>query len=155
MSSNPTNTTICEGQSITLTAANGSSYSWSNGQTGSSVTVSPSQTTTYTVTTNSPCVSTASITVTVDPCLGINENDQDDLLVLYPNPTNSSMTIEGENLINYQHVELRDVTGRLILIEDVSGSKMNINLSEVANGNYIIHILGTENSITRKIQVVK
>ena len=153
--SNPVNTTICEGQSITLTAANGSSYSWSSGQSGNSVTVSPTQTTTYTVTATSTCVNTASITVIVDACLGVNENDQDDLMVLYPNPTNLSMTIEGENLINYQHVELRDVAGRLILVKKVSGSKMNIDLSHVTNGNYIIHILGTEKTITRKIQVVR
>ncbi len=155
MTSNPTNTTICQGQSITLTAANGSAYSWSSGQTGATITVSPTQTTTYTVTATSPCVNTASITVTVDPCLGIDENNPDDLLVLYPNPTNGSLTIESVHLVNYQNIELRDVTGRLILVERVYGDKMHLDLSSIANGNYIIQVLGTEKTITRKIQVVK
>lgn len=151
----PTNTTICAGQSIKLTVSNGTGYNWSSGQTTSSITVSPTQTTTYTVTATSPCVNTASVTVTVDPCLGIDENENDQLLVIYPNPTSSSLTIESNNLMDFQNVELRDVTGRLILVENVSGTKMNINLSQIANGNYIIHVLGTEKTITRKIQVVR
>lgn len=151
----PVNTTICAGQNIKLTASNGTAYSWSTGQTTSSVTVSPTQTTTYTVTGTTPCVNTASVTVTVDACLGIDENENDQVLVIYPNPTSSWMTIEGENLSNYKNIELRDVTGRLILIENVSGSKMNIDLTPIANGNYIIHVLGSDKTITRKIQVVK
>lgn len=155
LTSNPSNPSICKGQSITLTATNGSSYSWSSGQTGNSITVSPTQTTTYKVTVTAPCASNASITVVVDPCLGVDEQDQDDLLVLYPNPTNGWMIIEGENLVNYQNIELRDVTGRLILVQSVQDSKINLDLTQVANGNYIIQVLGSEKTITRKIQVVK
>jgi hypothetical protein len=40
---------ICPGQSATLTASGATTYLWSNGQTGSSITVNPSETTTYTV----------------------------------------------------------------------------------------------------------
>ncbi|MEI6412367.1 MAG: M60 family metallopeptidase, partial [Bacteroidota bacterium] len=40
---------ICPGQSATLTASGAATYLWSNGQTGSSITVNPSETTTYTV----------------------------------------------------------------------------------------------------------
>ncbi|WP_274476235.1 hypothetical protein, partial [Mangrovimonas aestuarii] len=42
--------TICEGDNVTLTATGADSYEWSNGETGASITVSPSETTTYTVT---------------------------------------------------------------------------------------------------------
>jgi len=45
--------TICAGSSVTLTASgagSGGIYEWSNGSLGSSITVSPSDTTTYTVT---------------------------------------------------------------------------------------------------------
>lgn len=41
---------ICNGTSATLTATGGSSYLWSNGATTPSITVSPTTTTTYTVT---------------------------------------------------------------------------------------------------------
>jgi hypothetical protein len=60
---------ICPGSSTTLTASGATSYSWQpGGQTGSSITVSPSTTTTYTVTgSNGSCSGTQSVTVTVNP----------------------------------------------------------------------------------------
>lgn len=44
---------ICSGSSVTLTASGGSSYSWSTGQSGSSISVSPTVTTSYSVTASS------------------------------------------------------------------------------------------------------
>jgi hypothetical protein len=43
-------TSICSNESITLNASGGSSYLWSTGHTSASVTLSPTETTTYTVT---------------------------------------------------------------------------------------------------------
>ncbi len=41
---------ICPGMSVTLEAGGGTSYAWSNGESGTSIEVTPSVTTTYTVT---------------------------------------------------------------------------------------------------------
>ncbi|MDQ3048607.1 MAG: choice-of-anchor L domain-containing protein [Bacteroidota bacterium] len=68
-------TTICPGQSATLTASGGTTYSWSNGAVTNPITVSPGTTTSYTVTgTTGGCSSTAVATVTVAPALVINVN---------------------------------------------------------------------------------
>jgi len=62
------NASICAGQSATLTASGANTYSWSNGSTGSNITVSPTSTTTYTVTgTTAGGTNSASATVTVNP----------------------------------------------------------------------------------------
>jgi len=68
--------TICAGESSTLTASGGSSYNWSNGQTGESIQVMPGQTTTYTVTvTDNGCTATTNVTVVViDPQASISTN---------------------------------------------------------------------------------
>jgi hypothetical protein len=60
--------TICSGQSTTLTASGGGTYLWSTGATTASITVNPTQTTTYTVTvTNAAgCIATTSRTVAVN-----------------------------------------------------------------------------------------
>ncbi|MDC0092515.1 hypothetical protein OAI30_00005, partial [bacterium] len=62
--------TICTGDSTTLTAAGAVSYVWSpGGQTGPTLTLSPTSTTMYTVTGTdaSGCSEDASITINVDP----------------------------------------------------------------------------------------
>jgi hypothetical protein len=63
--------TICAGQSATLTASGATTYQWSNGATGSSITVSPTTTTNYSVTgTTTGCTSipvSAQVTVTSLP----------------------------------------------------------------------------------------
>ncbi|MET4107483.1 gliding motility-associated C-terminal domain-containing protein [Hymenobacter sp. UYP22] len=63
---------ICPGSSTTLTASGGQLYSWtsSSGQTftGASITVSPAQTTVYTVrSTDGVCTASRQVTVTVNP----------------------------------------------------------------------------------------
>lgn len=62
------NNNICIGQSSTLSAIGGSSYTWNTGATGSVLTVTPSTNTTYTTTsTLGSCTNTAVFTVSVAP----------------------------------------------------------------------------------------
>ncbi|GEM_PF-2473212 len=61
--------TICSGQEITLTVEGSGDFLWSTGETGSSITVNPIETTTYSVTASSLCTSdvTDEIIVSVSP----------------------------------------------------------------------------------------
>lgn len=60
-------TTICSGTNITLTASGGSSYLWSSGSTGDSVSVSPNTTSTYSVTvTDAGCSVSDNVIITVN-----------------------------------------------------------------------------------------
>ena len=60
---------ICNGASASLSVSGGLNYLWSTGSTAPNITVSPGQTTTYTVsgTTILGCNSSSSVTVTVNP----------------------------------------------------------------------------------------
>lgn len=65
--------TICPGLSSILTASGVDSYEWNTGATSSSITVTPSTTTTYSVTgTKNGLTSSAEITVVIDNHLSIN-----------------------------------------------------------------------------------
>ncbi|MFN4233284.1 MAG: gliding motility-associated C-terminal domain-containing protein [Bacteroidia bacterium] len=60
-------TSICEGQSTTLTATGGGAYLWSTGDNTSSIIINPTVPTSYTVvvTSNNGCVDSASVNVSV------------------------------------------------------------------------------------------
>ena len=66
---------ICNGESATLTASGGATYDWQTGETGNSIVVSPTTSTTYTVGDNTPgCSGSTLSTVTVNllPTVTIN-----------------------------------------------------------------------------------
>ncbi len=68
----PNDGTICSGDVATLTASGGTSYVWSMGATSNVVNVSPTATTTYTVTVTNAngCSATSTYTVVVQTCGG-------------------------------------------------------------------------------------
>jgi len=67
---------ICSGESITLTATSNSSVLWSNGSTNSSITVSPTITTSYTVSSsNENCSEEKTIRVTVNKSSDVVASD--------------------------------------------------------------------------------
>jgi gliding motility-associated-like protein len=63
------NTTLCIGQSVTLTTAGAATYLWSNGGTNASITVNPLVSTNYEVVATDVrgCIGTANYAVTVSP----------------------------------------------------------------------------------------
>ena len=65
------NGAICSGQSVTITTDAISNYTWSTGSNAAFITDSPTITTTYTLAAMSPsnCMTSAAITVTVDPAV--------------------------------------------------------------------------------------
>ena len=69
--------TIMNGESTTLTVTGSDNYTWSTGETTSTIEVSPSETTTYTVSSTSEngCTSNGEVTVTVIPELIANAGD--------------------------------------------------------------------------------
>ncbi|MEW6469602.1 MAG: gliding motility-associated C-terminal domain-containing protein [Bacteroidota bacterium] len=90
------NTTICSGNSATLTGSGGPLFSWSNGATTASITVNPTVTTTYTLTvSNSGCSDTAAFTLTV--VSGVNAAIMGTNTIC----TGSSATLTGSGLGSY------------------------------------------------------
>lgn len=74
------NTTVCSGQSTTLTASGGVTYLWSpGGSTSSTITVTPTilaHTYTVTATDANGCTATATVNVSIQPTPGLILNDQ-------------------------------------------------------------------------------
>ncbi|HZW63245.1 MAG TPA: T9SS type A sorting domain-containing protein [Flavobacteriaceae bacterium] len=89
--------TVCEGETVTLTASGGENYLWNTGETTASIQVQPSQTTTYSVTVSTGNISdTASVTVTVTPRQTLNAGN--DVTINTGENVTLSVTIQGEIL---------------------------------------------------------
>ncbi|WP_181256190.1 T9SS type A sorting domain-containing protein [Aurantibacter aestuarii] len=79
-----------------------------------------------------------------------------DSFVMYPNPSNGSLTI-GFNTSNDVNVNLYDIRGRSVLNKNfnASGSKFNqtLNLASLATGVYVVKINSGSNTMFRKLIV--
>ena len=98
----PANPVICEGEQVTVTAqgnlAGGNTFLWSNGATTNSITVSPTQTTSYTVVTyNGGCASNPKM-VTVNVTKGPKAQIAGDLTLCPGDAT----TLTGAGATSYQ-----------------------------------------------------
>lgn len=132
---------ICEGTSVALSASGGVSYSWSTGETTSTIVVTPTVETTYTVTTNDGfCDSNpASVTVsikenpvtTVDPestviCNGesitLNAGGGDTYL-WNTNETDDHLTVSPTSTTTYSVIALKD---------GCQGEGVNVNIVVLA-----------------------
>ena len=113
------NEAICVGGTTTLTVTDanntGCTYTWSNNQTGNSITVSPTATTEYTVTATIPnasaCTATASATITVNPLPVAAITPSATELCRYDSLTLTATAVEG---YNYTWTNLGNATGNSI-----------------------------------------
>ena len=154
--------TICNGSSATLTANGGSAYVWNPGSlNGSSVVVSPTITTTYTVagTGSNNCTGNSLVTVSVVICNGINSialvNSN---YFAFPNPANDKLTIQYNSNENVSvTIELRDALGKMIRKSNhefsANENKFNLDLTGLNSGMYFIKINSNEDA--RVIRFIK
>ena len=133
------NTTITQGESTTLTANGADSYVWSTGETTATITVSPEETTKYSVVgTTNGCEAESEITVNVT--VGVSENDALNAKI-YPNPT------QGE--LNVRCAGMREITvfmpnGQTIEKINVNDDNYTLNMNDYKSGVYYLRIT-TEN----------
>ncbi len=145
-SSSPT--LICSGETATLTASGANSYSWNSGGTGTTFVVSPTVTTTYTVTgtDGNGCVNTSIITQSVSTCTGIEQlSILSNEMNIYPNPFNNKVTIVTSVTVDTR-LQIYNVLGSLIYSAEIN-DKVEIDLSHQCAGIYFVRI-GT---LTKKI----
>lgn len=89
------NTSICEGQTSTLTATGGNTYIWSNGSTASSINVNQNGIYTVTATNVDGCSAITNVTVSVNPAPSITINGNTTIC------TGSSTTLTASGASSY------------------------------------------------------
>lgn len=101
-------------------------------------------TVTYTVT-NGNCSNSASETIIVDECLGINEPDMELEFILAPNPNSGEFEVKI-NKPNYTGgYKVIDLHGKVVYSASVSNTNsIKINLPDLPNGIYFLNIYSQE-----------
>ena len=150
-------TTICMQSSMILSPGVFDTYSWNTGQLTDSIIVGPilnPGVITYTVdVTIASCNSTASITITFDNCLGIEEI-KNHSLIAYPNPANDNFTINTDFTQNYE-LKIYDNQGKMILVQEMIGTVENIDVSGLQQGMYFLTVSDGKQIVRKKLQILR
>ncbi len=138
-----TNTLLCVGQSAILFATGTSAtYTWNTGANTSSISVSPSVTTVYTVTGSSAagCKASTTLTQSVSACTGIETVLGNAGASIYPNPNSGSINVVISDLTSLNTIEVYDATGRLVMATELLQNQTTISTTHLSNGIYSFRI---------------
>ena len=148
----------CIGEEVILTATGGEFFEWSTGETEPSISVSPSETTVYSVSvSNGISAQTDEVMVTIENCAEINEEAIEFDYRVYPNPSNGIVKIKISGLENISGIVITDMLGKTIKMESITPNESLVidkqyDLRSLPRGIYFITLVQSgENSITKKL----
>ena len=150
-------TLICAGQSVTINASGANSYTWSTTSVTPAIVVSPTTTTSYTVTgTNAfNCTNTFVIAQSVSPCTGLqNQTSGLSRVVVYPNPNNGSFTFNLNSISDNTMIEIYNSIGQLITREKINSLSNSISINDKANGIYSL-VIFENGQLAHKVNIIK
>jgi hypothetical protein len=144
------NGSICKGDVAFLYASGALNYKWSNGQVTSTISVSPTSTTVYTV------IDTANIKVLVDLCTGMPENVVfAEGMSIFPNPSSGRFFISISNAPQEAYMmRVYNVMGELVLQDSVRQSRQELDLRVQPSGVYFVQITNSSIKLTQRIIIL-
>ena len=134
--------TVCAGNPVILTATGGVQYLWTNSVINASP-FTPTATATYTVTGTDAngCQGSDQVTVTVDPCLSVEEQTQLQLRI-YPNPVSSAFSMQLPAGEQNGTLYLSDLSGKTLKVFNVNSQENLYNIEELPAGSYLLLFRG-------------
>ncbi len=141
---------ICVGESNVIEILGANSYSWSTGAASSTISVTPTLTTTYSVagTSTDNCSSTSTVEVKVSDCTGITASSIENSVKVYPNPFNDKVSIEIPQSQN-NTLQIVSSVGQILYTEKVS-TITALDLTRFDNGMYLIRIVTDNGTVITK-----
>jgi hypothetical protein len=152
-------TSLCAGQTATLTAQGASTYVWNTGANTTGITVSPVISTSYTVsgTDTNFCTNTTIFTQVVSSCAGSSEEFYaSGNFSVYPIPNNGNFTItfQVDAKTNYK-LEIYNALGQVVFskeLQDFSGMYgEDVQVRVFGKGMYIVAVTGPKGRVTTKV----
>lgn len=89
------------------------------------------------------------------PATGINNVSDNNIPAVYPNPAQNELNINLPELSSRHIITIKDITGRTVYNTQTESAENKANISDLANGMYIITISGKEYNSVQKVSVNK
>lgn len=147
--------TICIHHSATFTVSGASSYTWDAANMSHTITVTPTVTTSYTVTgiDANGCVNTATISEKVDMCTGIANNQMSSVYInVFPNPSKGSFSVKTDAAFTEANFVIINSLGQKVVEQKISSVETLIK-SGLAAGIYYYE-LRTEGNKSAKGKLI-
>jgi alpha-tubulin suppressor-like RCC1 family protein len=110
---------------------------------------------TYTYTDTNNCSDSATATIYIDVCTGINEINNSIGVTISPNPFSSETTITFNTFQKHTIIKVTDVLGNEIKTINFSGKQCEIEKGEMKNGIYFLQIMDERKSIVKKKIIIQ
>jgi hypothetical protein len=139
VSANLSSTLICTGDNATITLSGANNYTTNPGNfTNSVIVVSPTVTTTYSVTGVSVCTGSTSTTLAVSPCTGLENAGAMLNMIVFPNPAKAEVNIQFSNTFSGK-IELYNSLGQILISKNINAANSErLNLSGLPQGVYLL-----------------
>jgi hypothetical protein len=133
------NSAICLGETAQLNAMGANTYTWNTGISGTSLAITPTITTTYSVsgTDLNGCTNTAIITQSVDTCLSLKNEELNKNILIYPNPNNGEFILQTTQSAK---IKIYNSLGQLIMSKEIYEGENNIDISPFTKGIYFVEV---------------
>lgn len=138
--------TVCVNDGVVTLTGSPAGGVWSGtGVTGSTFNPATagngSHVVTYTYVDSAGCTATGTLTIVVNPCSGMEENNGLAAMQVSPNPTTGSINIALGTLYSEVEITLVQVNGQIVQSEKYSdATSVNVDLSNVASGIYFLTV---------------
>ncbi|MCC6371928.1 MAG: T9SS type A sorting domain-containing protein [Bacteroidia bacterium] len=141
----------CSGEQITLSATGAKSYSWSStvvSAVGATIPVIPTANTVFTITATDSmgCNNSTLLYLSINPCLGIDANQDLGVPRIYPNPANAQISLKG--VTANVNVEVFDALGKLVLSEKSLNYQNSLLIQQLSRGIYVLKISEADKTYT-------
>lgn len=144
-------TTICNGESVIISAAGASNYTCLGTAFTSSLSLSPTSNTTYTIigSTAGYCDAEGTLSIQVDACTGIsNIGARKTECSMFPNPATTQLVID---CTEPSHISIINASGALVFCTSKTELHITINVEDFAKGIYSVRILNTKDSEIKRL----
>ncbi len=132
--------TVCEGEMVNLSVTGAQIFFWSNGVSGPNNPVTPSVTTTYTVTgiNSTGCFDVTSITQSVTVCLSTKETVFDPNINTAPNPANNYLKIKLNQGLTPLNLKIYNSLGQTVISSALYDSETEVDIFHCPSGIYTV-----------------